>query len=468
MKGSLTAVAFVAALAGCAAQRAATRTLPPLGQGEGELYLYLEAMPPGSRLAFTVESVAAVSAEGPAVPLTVARAEVSAEAASRQRLLASGRLPAGEYRALLLKVGRATLRDGDKAHDLLVGTEASRVELPLVVSRGRASVVALALDPGRAVDESYRFTAAFRASVPDAPMIARTGYVTSTPAATLLLFDRHDHRVVGALPTGREPCGVVLDPSRNRAYVALAGDDAVQVIDLPTGTELGRVTLRNGDRPRELGLSTDGRTLLVVEQGSNALSFVDTAGLAETDRLATGEEPRALLLDRAGRRAYVLNHRTNSVTVVDVASRTLVTTLGTEAEPVRAQLNRAGDRLYLLHAGSPYMTVLSLPAFTARSRVFVGLGASALKVDPRSDLVYVGTRDEDRLQVFDPFSLLPVSFLEVPGGAGYLAIDDLENALLVLSAEGRSLSFVDLTSRRVVGAVDVGSEPYQLAVPGER
>jgi YVTN family beta-propeller protein len=453
-------------LAGCQLPGAPGRMLPPLAAGEGDVYLYLDPLPPtAGGLSVAVASIAAIPVQGAPIPLEVLAPELSASA-SWQRLLAFGRLPSGDYQGLLVTVRRATVNSSEGVSDLLVGAEPTRVEVALTASRGRATVLALSLDLGRAVGPSFRFTPAFTVSAPSTAMVPLNGLCSNSGAASLTVFDKHAHRVVGAFPVGREPRGVALDAGRNRGYVALSGDDQVEVLDLITGTPLGMATLRNGDRPRELALTPDGRTLLVVNEGSNSLSFVDAGAAVENERLPTGLEPRALLLDRSGRRAYVLNRRANSMTVVDVPNRAVVATLATDADPVRVQLNRAGDRLYLLSAGSPYLTVLSLPGLAPLKRVFVGMGASALKVDPRTDLVYVAT--QSRVQVFDAFALMPIASIELPGPATWLALDEVENTLLALLPDERTVAFVDLTTRRVTGRAEVGFAPYQPAVVGER
>jgi hypothetical protein len=96
----------------------------------------------------------------------------------------------------------------------------------------------------------------------------------------------------------------------------------------------------------------------------------------------------------------------------------------------------------------------------------VGLGGSALKVDPRTDLLYVGRAGDRRLSVYDPVGLIPVDEIELPAPASYLVIDDAENALLALLPDG--VAVVDLTRRRVKARLDVPAVPFGLSVAGER
>jgi YVTN family beta-propeller protein len=469
MRRTLAVVGALASLSAClGGQRG--RVLAPLDQ-EGEVFVYLE--PPqgaASRVSFAIESVSAERADGVAVPLEVSLREVSLAEARNQRLLAWARLPPGEYTALALKVSRAALEgeEGQGRSDLLVAPEPTHVPVPLRVGQRQATVLSLALQFASTVEKGFAFTPSFTAAVAGAPVTQITGYCSNAALADLSVFDKRNRRAAQVLPVGREPQGLALDVVRGRIYVALAGEDVLQVLDLLTGTELNRVWLRPGDRPRELGLTPDGRLLVVTNSNSNSVAFVDPIAGVELDRVNVGENPAALLLDRTGRRAYVLNHGSSSVTVIDLPTHAVVTTFATDALPSRAQINRAGTRLYVANAGSAYLNVYTLPDNVLQRRVFVGLGAAALKVDPRSDLVYVGKADETILQVFDPFSLMPVDSVELPEGTSYLAIDDVENTLLALMPARRAIAFVDLTTRRVTGTVDAGSEPYLVTVFGER
>jgi YVTN family beta-propeller protein len=285
---------------------------------------------------------------------------------------------------------------------------------------------------------------------------------------SLTVFDKHARRVVAVLPTGSDPTGLTIDERLGRAYVALSGDDRIDVLDLLSGSRLGAIRLRPGDRPRELALAPDGRILLVASPGANAVSFVDVGSGSEIGRAPTGLDPASIVLDRAGRRAYVTNRDSSSITVLDVATRGVVATVATDAEPVRARLDRAERRLYVAHARSPYLSSLSLPDLAPSRRIFVGGGVGALEVDPRTDLVYVGRLDEDRLQVFDPLSLMPIRYVELPGPASYAVIDEVESALFVLVPRLRSVVTADLVSGRITSTLEIGRDAYQLAIAGAR
>jgi YVTN family beta-propeller protein len=440
---------------------------PPLG-AEGEVWVYLAPVPPQlERLEFTVTSVA-LGGEGAGVPLGLVLPEVSGKLARRERLLAVGRVPPGAYGGLTVQVGRASIAGGDGKANLLAPVAPVRVAVPLNAVRGRAVVVSLALQAVSSVEKGFGFNPAFTALVPDFPLAERLAFVSDTGSDSVTVFDRRTRRVAAVIPTGREPQGLAVDPRLGRLYVALAGEDQVAAHDLQTGAEVGRIRLQPGDEPVEVAVTPDGRLLVTANRRSSTASFLDPQALMEVDRAPTGLQPSSLLMDRAGRRAYAFNRGSSSVTVLDLATRKAVTSLRTEPEPLRGTLSRAGDRLYVASGLSPYLATYAVPALTPLQRTYVGPGASALLVDPRTDFVYVAKGPERRIQIYEPSTFLPVAELPAEGAVTWMSLDVPENVLLAVVPEANSVAVFELNARRALPGVDVGNEPYAAAVVGER
>lgn len=474
MRTRVTAVLGIAML--LVACQMATRTVKPTPlDSEGEVWVYLEPLPARAvRLRFSVAAVAATRADGSEVPLELVTAEASGADTPRQVLLARGRIPAGDYAGLSIRVAKATLAadEGPPAR-LLVPSQAVRVGVPLGLSRGRARVVSLSLQYERSVDKGFGFTPAFLAEVPEMPLVELLGYVTATGSDAVTVFDKKTRRVVAVLPTGRDPRGLVVDRLERRLYVALSGTDEVECLDLLTGAELGRARLLPGDRPQEVALAADGRLLVTTNAGSSTVSFVDPRALVEVGRARTGMQPTSLLVDRSGRRAYAFNQGASTITVLDLTANDLTAkgvaaTIATEGAPARGAFNRAGDRLYVVSPGSAYMSVFSVPGYAKVNQLYVGFGAISVHVDPRTDYAYVGMGDSGELQVFAPMTPLPIARIELQGPATWLAIDDSYDRMLLVMPSTGGVAFLELTSRKVLPALDAGTSPYAAAVVGER
>ena len=466
---NIAAVTVVALLAGC--QMTARSVKPPPLDAEGELRVYLQELPPqADRLRFSLETLSATRSDGQEFPLSIALAELSGKDDRRQRVLASGRLPPGEYTGLSLRVKKATLdpEEGGPPANLLVPGEPVRVAVPFPLARARARVVTLSLQYARLLDQGFGFRPSFVGTVPPLPLVELMGFVTDTGSDTVTVFDKKTRQVAAVLAAGRDPRGLAVDRLQGKLFVALSTGDEVASYDLVTGAELGRARLRPGDRPQELALAADGRTLVVTNAGSNTVAFVDSLALVEVGRANAGIQPTALLMDRGGKRAYAFNQGSSNLTVVDVAGRAAAGTVPTDGAPARGALNRRGDRMYLVSPSSAYMRVLSVPSLATVNQVNVGFNAVSVHVDPRTDSVYVSMGDTGQLQLFAPLAPLPVGRVDLPGPATWLAIDDAYDVLLCVVPTLKGVAAMELTSRKVLPMLEAGESPYGAAVAGER
>jgi YVTN family beta-propeller protein len=457
------------ALAACQA-RAPRMRAPLAGDDEGELYVYLQPLPSGAeRVELALESLAVVGEGGAELPLALRPRDPSRRAAARdQRLLATGVVPVGQYSALVLRIARATLGAGDRAADLLVEEEPIRVEVPFVVKARAGRVLWLTLRSATGQAPQFSFDAGLTGTTALPAASDVVSWASLPDRDTVVAFDKRGRQVFGLLHAGREPRGVAVDTLARRAFVALARSDEVAIFDAGAGEEEAHIRLQPTDGPLDLALVEDGRMLLVLNAGSRTVAFVDTAARLEVARVPVGDGPVALVVNRAGTRAFVLNANPASVTVLDVASRRVAQTAALVAEPAWADVDRAGRRLYVVERGSPFVSVLALPDLSLENRVFVGLGVTHVKVDPRTDLVYLSRDDASWLEVLDPTSSVVIDRIDLPGSAEVVHVDDAQNALFATIPSLEGIAVVDLTSKRVLTFIPLGAAPGDVAIPGER
>ena len=451
-----------------------TAARPPVSeptlQDEGMVYVYLSPVPhEGQRLTLSVKGLNAVGEGGQVAPLDV-RLEtiVAADRARGERLLAAGRLPRGRYVGLTLAVGRARPAGDERVAEPRVPDEPARINASFDVRSGQAVVLTLSLDPQRPAEGGLDSTPRFSGTVPARTPPALVGACSNTQTNDVTLFDTWTKAVTNVATTGRSPYGVALDPLAARAYVALSGQDQLDVVDLSRAEATSKIPMRGGDEPRALQLLPDRRTLLVANFRSQTASFVDALTTQELARTRVGEAPWSIVLQRGGNRAFVLNRRSNNLTVIDLGTRQAIASVPTEPEPLFGQVSRDGKRLYVIHAGSSYMNEYALPAMTVSKKIRVGLGAAAIKLDSRTDLIYIGYAEDGRIQVYDSFSALPVDSFDVPGWVSQMAIDDPQNQLFALMPALRAVAVVDLTSRKVLSVIDVSGDPYEVKLAAER
>lgn len=315
-------------LSGC--QGAFFQIKPPL-ENEGEVYLYIQPFPQeADRLRYTVAAISALSSDGREYPLSLSLHELKGPDMKRQRLLASGDLPPGRYTGFLLKVKDAILTVEDGEAKLLSPVEPVPVSFSFVVVRKKASLISLAFKYAESIQGEISFSPIFSVFIPARPILSLVGYVTNSASNNITVFDKKAEQAVAVIATGSRPAGMAMDQIRRRAYVALSGDDSIEVVDIATGDILNRIRLNQGDRTQELALSPNGKLLITVNPGSNTASFVNPISLLEVSRLSVGNGPNSVLLDSTGRRAYVFNTLSSTISVIDIANKALITTISTD------------------------------------------------------------------------------------------------------------------------------------------
>lgn len=466
------AVALLSAIFSLFLVCACARHLPPtkalLGD-DGEIFLYLEPFPQDSgRLSFTLAGISAVRGDGVEIPLDLKISDYRSTELRRQRLMAVGTLPAGEYSGFSFSVKSAKLKSEEGDAALLVPDKPEKNAFPFEVKKKSAAVVSMTFRFRESIRNGFGFSPSFAMEIPANPLPTLTGYVSNEGSNTVTVFDKKAGKVAKVIETGRNPAGMVIDQAQMKAYVTLSGDDAVEAIDVMENEIVFRIPLRTGDAPRDIAVTPDGRTLLTVNSGSNTVSIVDPVSQAELARLTVGNKPVSVLLDRQGRRAFVVNSLSNSISVIDIANRSISGVISTESGPLQGQLNRKGDRLYVCHSMSPTILVIDTFSLSATKRFHGGMGISALKVNPLSDMLYVAKEHDSLLEIFDPFSFIPGDTLATSGGVAYMAIDGEERNMAILHPEQNTVQLVNLTSKKEVAVIDVGDEPHRVSMFGER
>lgn len=443
---------------------------PGVARGaDGGLYLYLQPLASeASKLTFTVAAVSAVSVGGTEYPLKVNLKGIRQPDNARQRLLASGRVPAGSYAGLMFTVKSASLKNEGGEAALQVPDSPVRLDFPFAVGREQSPLVWLTLKYPESVTGRFSFNPVFWAVIPTRPIADHAAFVSNSASNTLTVLDKNLAQAVAVIDTCAGPAGLALDQYRRRLYVACTKDDEIQSIDVETGEIRDRTRMSPGDRPRELALTSDGSVLMTVNAGSNSVTFLDAITLTRQERINVGNEPESIRIEPAGRRAFVFDTFSSSVTVIDVSKRSVATTMSTESAPLRGQFNRRGDRLYVIHERSPYMTVVDPAQLTILTRARLRGAATAIAFDAVRDLICVGGGNDAAIDFYDPNALMPLYSMRTRGVVSYVGIDAQESRLYMVSPETRSVAIARLADRKGVSEIDVGDGPYWVAIMGEK
>jgi YVTN family beta-propeller protein len=261
-----------------------------------------------------------------------------------------------------------------------------------------------------------------------------------------------------------------------RLYVANAFGDAVQVIDLASGTELGR--LGTGRLPR--ALTPDGKLLYVTVAGAQAIAALDTS----TDRLVAKHIVGSVPETASHLRLGMAKVRQNA----SCAACHPGVVVGSEPGP--ATLGPDG-KLYLAETLGGQLSQLDRPGLETRRTIGVAHGApTAVLFHPKSRDGYVVTQSlggskavpsglsavpwldgeaagPSWLTVYDPAFQVVRWRLELPGAGAHDAAFSPDGGELYVTLRGADkLAVVDTARRAVARTFPTAAGPSgQVTLP---
>jgi len=429
------------------------------------LHLFLEPVPQEARsLSLSITSLNARTSGGDDIPLfDEPFVLAAAQRIGRQTKLVTRKLPPGDYKGLSIAIAKATQTNKEGNAALLVNTDFQLIPQTFTIKRDRANTLFLSMNSDRLVTDGYRLTVKFSVWTSQSPLTGLKGVISHPANGTLSFFEKKTPRIFSVLALGQRPRGLAFDQVKRRAYIALTDEDSVLIVDLIHERIERKVRLRSVDRPHGLTLSDGGRTLLVTNSGSNAISLIDTENFRERQRILFSTRPASVLTSSQTSRAYVTLPETNTLVLVDTDRGSVDASVSLPETPTKGIVSVDGKALYLLTETSPDILLVDAQTLQLKSRIFIGYGANCL-AQTRGSLFYVGL-ESGKISVIDPRMELPIDHFWAGGPVTDLVPDLMENSLFVLTDQ--KLEKFDLISKKKQAVLDLGSAGFELSIMGE-
>ncbi|MCL7489801.1 MAG: hypothetical protein M8357_16670 [Desulfobulbaceae bacterium] len=459
---------FMTLVSGCTLPQVPPTYKPPLGE-QGELYLYLQPLPQEMLpLSFTISQIDVIPEQGgAALPLLTDQIVVRGkEATGMQKRLVTSTLPPGRYTGFALAIDQATIDTEKGEMDLLPPDEPIRLDFSFSILREESLALFLELSHEFLLTEGYRFTPRFALGKTYMPPRNYLGFISNFNENIVTVFNKRSMEVIQVIHTGVGPKGMALDQRNGLVYVAAAGDDVIEIINIATLAIIGTIRLQSGDEPSELALTPDGRILLSANYGSGSVSIINTRSMSENERLFLDPDPAWIVAGRDNETAYVLHTMSNSVSVIDVNGRRLLTSIQLDESPVRGALNSNGDRLYIAAEYSATLLVVDTHSFGITDRIFIGSNSSSVTTDTENNRVYIG-KASGEVVIVDPEAGMFIDSFGAGRGADFITIEREENVLLVVSSAGNRVRKLNLVSKRKLADMETEGGAHSLVVMGE-
>jgi DNA-binding beta-propeller fold protein YncE len=285
-------------------------------------------------------------------------------------------------------------------------------------------------------------------------------------AGALAIVDPASQKVLGRVPTVKDPHEVTVTPDGKLAFVA-SPSQGIAVIDVPAMKELRRLDIEAGSAPHDVlfaggklyftaeghkvigrydpgtnkmdwhfGIGQDGSHMLVMSRnmdalftpnrGSNTVSMIEglLAGPPKwrvTAIPVPGKTPEGIDLSPDGRELWTATRGDGGVAVIDVASKKVSHSFNLGMKDANRLKFTPDGKVLILDGGTGTLVVLDAASRKEVKRIRVAPGDSGdggIYVMPDGSRAYLGLREDHSVVVVDLKTLEVASRIAMGPGSG--------------------------------------------------
>ena len=258
--------------------------------------------------------------------------------------------------------------------------------------------------------------------------------------------------------------GLGFSPDHKTLIAVSNGSNSVTFIDTATNKVKGVTYI--GRSPHEGFFTADGKEVWAVVRGESHISVIDPATYKETGRIETTPGPGMVLFHPDGKLAFVVSSFNPVVDVIDVKSRKIVKQIKV-VSPFSPFLQFTPDfkEMWMTHKDVGKITRIDTATLEVKGVFDAGMITNHLAFGktPEGTMAYVTVGGENAVKVFT-MDETPKLVKTIPVGAlphGIWASDDGGRVYIGLE-NGDAVDVIDTASNKVTARVPVGQAPQAL------
>lgn len=263
--------------------------------------------------------------------------------------------------------------------------------------------------------------------------------------------------------------GLGFSPDHTTLVAVANGSNSVTFIDTATNTVKGKTYI--GRSPHEAFFTADGKAVWAVVRGENYIAVIDAATFKETARITVPNGPGMVQFLPDNKLAFVVSSFTPEVVVIDVASQKIIKSIPV-ASPFSPFLQFSPDfkEMWMTHKDVGKVTRIDTTTFAVKQVIDTGLVTNHLGFarTARGVFAYVSIGAEDVVKVYSTGAKAELVDT-IPTGAlphGVWASGDGSRMYVGLE-NGDAVDVIDTAVNKVIGRIPVGQAPQALVyVPG--
>ncbi|WP_353190828.1 beta-propeller fold lactonase family protein [Pandoraea pnomenusa] len=306
-------------------------------------------------------------------------------------------------------------------------------------------------------------TALVAGTLPVLSANAGTVIVLDSGAAQLSLIDQASHKVVGTMPTGKEPHHLMITPDKRSLIVANSVSNSLMFLDPNTGKLQRQVA--DIDDPYQLGFSPDRKWFVTAALRLDRVDVYryDGENVTVVKRVPLAKTPSHMTFSSDSKTVFVTLQDSGELAAIDLATQTVKWRMPVGKTPAGLWMTPGDKYLLVGMTGEDDVAVVDWRAQKVVKRIQTGRGAHNFRSLSDGRHIAVSNRVESTISILDYESLTKVADITglMPGP------DDMELSadkryLWVTFRFARHVGVIDLTTRQLVDRIAVNRSPHGI------
>lgn len=269
-----------------------------------------------------------------------------------------------------------------------------------------------------------------------------------------------------------------LPSSHDRVYTADQNSNTVSVIDPSTNALLGQIRLGN-PRPNLLsplykgqinvhgmGFSPDHKTLLVVSNGSNSATFIDTATNKVKGITYLGRSPHEGFFTADGKEAWVVVRGEDYVSVIDPETFKETDRIQTDLGPGMVIFPPDGKLAFVVSSFTPRVDVIDVKSHKIVKKIDVVSPFSPfLQITPDSSEIWMTHKDVGKITRISTKSLEVVGVMDtgfITNHIAFAPVDGKTFAYVTIGGENAVKVYTTDKKAKLVKTIQTGALPHGI------
>lgn len=278
----------------------------------------------------------------------------------------------------------------------------------------------------------------------------------------------HFTRTLAALGLmGATHAALALPAPTDRVYTADQNTNTISVFDPSTNRLLGQIKLGNG-RPdvlsplyrgeinvHGLGFSPDHKTLIAIANGSNSVTFIDTATNTIKGKTYVGRSPHEGFFSADGKEVWVVVRGEDYISVIDPATFKETRRIPTAVGPGMVQFLPDGKLAFAVSSFTPQVDVIDVKSHRVIKSIAVTSPFSPfLQFTPDFHELWMTHKDVGKVTRIDTRTLAVTGVIDT----GFIT-----NHLAFATVKGQVLAYVTIGGENLVKVYTTGKEARLVA-----